>query len=270
MYKWSPFTLAGEGPGWVRYISGGGSKQKSRPVKVSMWSPEQETVSKALWPQIEQGLSGTPSYPGQMYVPKTQEEKAYLERTPQLAGDLAGMRARLGQPAYQITPEATEQYYQQSIKAPMMREWEETVEPSIRESYAGPGYWGSARAEAQVEGAENLSTELGRQRGELYYKDELARRSALESAAGREASYGLPYATGEAQMLGSAGEYSRMIDQEKVSADLQRWLMGESVGGVSNAAYSPYMQLAFQFLGLDPYALGTKSEGKSFQGGISY
>jgi len=270
MYKWNPFTIEGEAPGLVRYISFGSSKSKSKPVQVSMWAPGQQKAFEALWPTIETGVQGpTPTYPGQMYVPQTAEETAYLGRVPELAEQLASARARLGQPAYQITPETTEQYYQGAIRAPMMKEWREIVEPATREAYAGPGYWGSARAEAQRKGAETLATTLGAKRAELAYADEQARRQALEAAASREATYAEPMTAREAQMLGTAGEYSRMIQQEKVAADLQRWLSGEEVEGVSVGAYNPYIQLAFQLLGLDPYALGTKSTSSGWNFGVA-
>ena len=269
-FKWNPFTIEGEAPGSVRYISFGSQKSKSSPARVSMWNPGQKATFAGLWPQIAEGVgTAAPSYPKPMYVPKTPEEEAYLSSIPSLAGEIGAARGRLGEPAYEITPETTEAYYQEAVRAPMMKEWQETVEPMIREAYAGPGYWGSARAEAQTKGAETLATTLGAKRAELSYADEMARRAALESAAGREATGALPYAAGEAQMLGSAGQYSRMIDQEEVQADMQRWLMGEEVEGVTPTQYNPFLQLAFQILGLDPYALGTKSSSSGWNFGIA-
>lgn len=50
-------------------------------------------------------------------------------------------------------PEATKRYY------------EETIAPTVREEYAGPGYWGTARAEAVTRGESELlnQVEMGRQ-----------------------------------------------------------------------------------------------------------
>jgi hypothetical protein len=269
MFKWNPFVIGGSAPGEVRYVSfgGSGSKSKSVPVQLPAWSPQQQAIASTLGSTIQRGLTEpVPAYPGRLYVPRLPEEEAYLSRTPALAEQVAAMRARLGQPAYAITPETTEQYYQQAIRAPALREWQEVVEPTIREAYAGPGYWGSARAQAQTKGAEELATELGRQRATLYYQDELARRQAAEAAAQREATYGVPYATAEAELMGTAGQYARMIEEQKALADLQRWLMGETVEGVTPYQYSPFLQLAFQYLGLSPYAYGQKTESKSFGG----
>jgi len=143
-----------------------------------------------------------------------------------------------------------------------MREWREVAEPAIREAFAGPGYWGSARAEATRKAAEDLATTLAARRAELMYGEELARRQALESAAAREAQYGVPYAAAEAELLGTAGQYARMIEEQRALADLQRWLMGETVEGVTPYQYSPFLQLALQYLGLTPYVYG--QESKSF------
>ena len=250
-------------------ISFGHQKATQRPEKVEMWTPEQKELFQALAPILRAGITRpAPTYPGQMHVPRTPEEEGYFQGVPELATFLGGARARLREPSYQITPEATEQFYQEAIRAPMMREWGEVVEPMIREAYAGPGYWGSARAEAQTRGAQDLATQLGAQRAGLYYQDELARRQALESAAAREATQAGPMATTEAGLLGTAGEYARMIDQEKVLADMQRWLTGEEVEGVTPTQYNPFMQLVFQALGLTPFALGTVGKSKGFGFGI--
>jgi hypothetical protein len=74
----------------------------------------------------------------------------------------------------------------------------------------------------------------------------------------------------EANIMGSAGQYARMIDQEQVQGDLQRWLMGEEMGGVDPTQYSPYLTLAFEALGLSPYSYGTygKSSSSSWSAGI--
>jgi hypothetical protein len=54
-----------------------------------------------------------------------------------------------------------------------------------------------------------------------------------------------------------------------VTADFQRWLSGETVDGVTPEQYNPYIQLAFQLLGLSPYQYGNTSSGSSIGGGVS-
>lgn len=229
---------------------------------------------------------GVPRYPGQLFAPPTGEEQSYLSRISNYPEELARMRMamlgerdRLAKSAFDITPETTEQYYQDVIRRPMTQEWRDIVEPQIRESFAGPGYWGSARAQQQVESAEDLSTALGSERAKLYYADEQARREALEAAAAREAGYApimaqLDYAgavTGEQfaeEAARSRAEYSRQIEQERIAGELQRWLMGETVGGVTPTQYNPYLQLAFQALGLSPFAVGTTTTSSGSQFGF--
>jgi len=249
-------------------FGGSGSKETSQPVRVPMWAPGQEKLFETLWPILQKGISGAaPSYPGQMYVPRTAEEEAYLGYA---AGE--GMEARQaalrqilsGEVPYEIGPEWAERYFEEGIRPVAMREWGEVTEPTIREAYAGPGYWGSARAGAQVKGAEHLAESLAASKAGLMYGEEQAARAAREAALGRQAQYGPGAAATEAGILGTAGQYSRMIDQEKVMADLQRWLMGEKVGGRYAPQYNPFMQLVFQMLGFSPYALGTEAEAKSF------
>ena len=249
-------------------ISFGGSSSSSSPVRVSNWNKQQKDLFAALSPMLMKGLGKVPSYPRQMYVPETEAETRYLQRAPSIASELAEARSRLKDPAYQITPETTEQYYQDAVKAPAMREWEQTVKPTIKESFAGPGYWSSARAEAEQEGAESLATELGRQRAELYYADEMARRQALTDAATRDAQFSTDMAAQEAAQLGTAGQYERGIAQEKVLADLQRWLSGETVDGVKPAQYNPFMQLVFQALGLTPFSVGQSQQSTGVNFGL--
>jgi len=266
---YNPFNIQ-TFPGEYRYISFGKQKATSKPVQLPAWAPEQWGAMRPLAAAIQRGVEQpVPAYPGQMYVPRTPEEEAYFQQVPGVAEQIAQARVRLGQPAYEITPETTEQYYQQAIKAPTMKEWKEAVEPAIREYYAGPGYWGSARAGAQAKGAETLATELMAKRAELYRQDEMARRQALENAAGRAAVYTLPYAAGQAEMLGTAGQYARGVEQERSLADINRWLMGETVEGVSPTQYNPFVQLAFQLLGLSPYEYGQKTTQSGWNFGIA-
>lgn len=243
-------------------VSIGGGKQESKPERVNVWNKGQKALWDPLWKMAKTGLtSEVPAYPGQMYVPKTAEETAYLNSVPQLANELATSRTAYSKPAFDINPETTEQYYQDVIKNPMLKQWEETVEPTIRSAYAGPGYWGGARANAQMEGAEDLATNLASERAKLYYADEQARRQAAEAASQRSAQYGDQSIASQAAIIGEAGAYSRAIDQEKVTADLQRWLAGETVDGQVPTQYNPFLQVVYNLLGLQQYAVGTKSSG---------
>jgi len=40
--------------------------------------------------------------------------------------------------------------------------------------------------------------------------------------------------------------------------------MGEEVEGAAPTMYNPFLQLAYQLLGLEPYALGTKASSNAW------
>lgn len=242
----------------VSYGEGSETNLKSQ----SVWNKGQKKLFKALAPQFLQGLTeGATNYPKQMFVPTTSEEQTYFDTIPQLASELGAYRANLSKPAYEINANTTEQYYQKAIRDPALKEFANTTLPTINEAYSGPGYWGSARAQAIATGIGDVEANLATQRAELYYNDELSRRSSLEAAAQREAQFGAVAIGQEADMLGTAGQYARSIAQEEVTADLQRWLMGDTVDGVRANEYNPYITLALQALGITSKAVGAVTSG---------
>lgn len=257
------------------------SKSESTPQRVENWNASQKALFEQLFSTASGNMSSpVVSYPGQMSVPQTDQESSYFNAINQ-AYSPANLSVRSqaindvlsGKPAYEINPETTEQFYQEGVKPGYMKEWEDVVLPQIKSSYVGPGYWGSARAYAETEGAKDLATTLAQKRAELYYQDEQARRAGLESAAGRQATLAgsaTDSLSGATTQLGTAGQYARSIAQEKVQGDLQRWLMGEEVGGVANNAYNPYVQLALALMGLTPFTIANQSQSKSDSFGGSF
>lgn len=260
------------------------SSSESTPTKISTWNTQQKQLWSQLFDTAKAGMSTpTASYPNQMYVDRTPEEQAYFDAVSKMysPADLDARRQAVnqvlsGKPSYEINPEATEQFYQESIKPGYMKEWEEVTLPTLKQQFVGPGYWGSARANAITEGSEDLATTLASKRAELMYQDELARRAAAESAASRQAALTgsgadtyTTAATTQANALGTAGQYARTIAQEKVTADLQRWLMGEQVGGVSATQYNPFVQLALALMGLQEYVVASESESNADSFGFS-
>jgi hypothetical protein len=219
----------------------------------------------------------TPSYPGQSYVPTTEAEQNYFDYTsgknPTITQQ-ALLNVLSGKPAYEIDPNATEAYYQKSIYEPTVKTFKDTTLPQLTESFSGPGFWSSNRADQTTKAISNLNSDLSKQRSDLYYADEQARRSALESAASRRASVAPTAAQLESENLATAGQWARSIEQEKVASDLARWLSGEEINGESVSAYNPNTQLALQLLGVQPftYAQEQTTTGKgilsSLLGGI--
>jgi hypothetical protein len=164
-----------------------------------------------------------------------------------------------GKPSWESDPAKTEAYYLNSVRDPAVREYQQTTMPMINESYAGPGYWSSGRAKAVNSANENLSNTLTKAHSDLLYADEQARRDALEKAAGRMATLAPEAAKIDYQQLGEAGQYSRMIDQEKIASQMARWLSGEEINGSSVPAYNPNNQLALALLGIKPFVYNNET-----------
>lgn len=271
MSKWNPFYSFGEFPGSRRFISGGGQKSSTDIKQLPMWTGKQRKLFSSMYPILSEGLTeGVNEYPGNLYVERTPEEEAYLSKIPTLANEVASIRSGLGKSTYTDLPQDIESYYQQYIRDPYMYEFENVTLPGTKEAYVGPGYWGSARAGGVANAWERLGLTLGKEKANLYWTERQAERQAANEAAAREAMYGLGYANEEEEMLGTAGQYARMIKQEETMANLQRWLMGEEVGGQTAAQFNPFIQLAFQALGLQPYTYGTESKSSGWNFGVSY
>jgi len=256
----------------VSFGSSGSSGEQSSfsmPIRMSMWNPEQERVGRALYSYVNPNQP-VESYPRQMYVPELARESQFFDLANRTAGQYDARSEALlntlsGKPAYQIDPSITERYFENSIRPIMMREFEDVTKPAIAEQFAGPGYWGSARAEQGLKSAERFAENLAATKSQLVYADEMARRQSLESAAGRQAAAAGPAYEAMLSDVGNAGRYARQIEEQKTLSDLQRWFSGETIDGKRGKQYSPFVQLAMQYLGQRPFALGMMSSSSGSQ-----
>ncbi len=245
----------------------GGSKSEAS--QLPTMTPEQTALFNTLLGKSKTALTGgTPSYPGQMYTPQNQYETSYLnsvggDPTQNAARDQAYLNVLGAKPAYEIDPAAREKYYQESFYNPAMREYKETILPQVLESASGAGFRSSDTLNQMGKSAADLETNLSAKRAELLWNDELSRRNALESAFGRQASLvGSPsnIMTGVPGEMASAGTYARQIANEKVAADLSRWLGGETIDGKASPYSGPEIQLAMALLGITPYTYAQQTE----------
>lgn len=247
----------------------GGTKTSTKQLETM--SPEQ----KALFNQLLGGATDqygkpTASTPFQTYVDTTKYDQMYLDRAfgpdaekNNQATNQALLNVLSGKPAYDINEEATRNYYENSVRAPMLREYRDTTAPLLAESFSGPSFWSSGRANATQKSIEDLSNKLNESWYNLAYQDELARRNALESASNRQVQ-GLSAAPQlESQAVinyGNAAAYARQIEQEKIASQMARWLSGENVNGQYISVYNPNVQLALSLMGVQPFTYATQQQ----------
>lgn len=252
-------------------------ESKSTPVQQSGYTPEQEWLMRSLigpgYGKISEGMNEpVPSYPRQLYVDRTPEEQQFFNYANQGMPDYI-QRSVSGEPAWTANGQALEDYYRDYVKAPAMREYEQVALPGLKESFVGPGYYGSRRMEEQSRMGENLSTKLAAEKANLYWQNELSRRGALESAANRAAAVGVPAYQAQANVVGTAGALSRSIEEEKTLSDFTRWMAGETVDGITPVQNNPFMQYAMQMLNLFPmstaYQSSSSGSGSGFNFGLS-
>lgn len=138
--------------------------------------------------------------------------------------------------AEKITPEQTSSLFENVYKAPAIKRWTEETSPAIREAFAGPGYWGSARAKEQAKGAKDLGDWLGTKRGELEWGvsetnraiDE-AKAARAQTAVGQGMQYGqLPTMEARNRMGGmldvfNFADVGRRQRQAQIMADMQKF-----------------------------------------------
>jgi len=94
-------------------------------------------------------------------------------------------RALSGRPSATVNTAATEGFIQGAIANPLRKNFQENTLQQTKRSFAGPGYWGSARAKAEVKGAQDVESQIGSLGAQYRYADEQARRELSESAANR-------------------------------------------------------------------------------------
>lgn len=193
------------------------------------------------WNQFPQ-QPGQPAQPGQQVSTGNQ---AFDAR------EAAIQRALSGAPAYQVDPQATQNYWNQYLQPQV-----DKMQRQLNEQYA-PGIFSGGRDIAQGE----FSTGVLGQYANLAYQDEQSRRQALTDAANRSANVA-PTAWGQQTAnMQNAGSLARSIDEKRLTTDYQRWMAGEPdpTTGEVNQFTNPYRALALQLLGLSPNVYGTET-----------
>jgi len=234
--------------------SGGGSKSTSTSTSytpeqakwmgkaLEMYGPEMgqgqqiypgETVA-GFSPLQEQLLGGAGAY-SDLFKPVTGADIPLYGQTGDVLSD--AMAGRLG--AQPITPEQTGAYFKQVYEDPSRKTFQEETLPGVREAFAGPGYFGSARGKAEMEANQEYGNWLGEQRGQLEW-NVLQSNQALQEAqaarqlgaAGMAESYGtqmlrenLTRLTGSEELFNFASQ-DQAQQQRQITAAMQKFEAG--------------------------------------------
>ncbi|MCJ7482683.1 MAG: hypothetical protein MUO31_06930 [Thermodesulfovibrionales bacterium] len=123
-----------------------------------------------------------------------------------------------------ITPGQADEYFTKTVAQPAGAQWEKFTKPGIQEEFAGPGYWGGARANAVTQAGTELSNWLGTERANLNWDVLQANQGIEEAKAGRALS-----------AIGPGMQYAQLPTQEA-----QQKLQGRQ--DIFNLASAPQQQ----------------------------
>jgi len=129
------------------------------------------------------------------------------------------------------SPEATEQYFQNVVKAPTMKSLREDVIPSVKEAYSGPGYWSSARAKAESKATEDTMANLNTARNQLFWDVGQANKQGALQQLGvgtAEQAYNQDVINAEMQKF---AQENQITDPENLNILMQLLGMGMGWGG---------------------------------------
>lgn len=118
-------------------------------------------------------------YGGQFAAEMTPAEREVLEQQARMGA--LGERGLTSA----LQGEFPEEYFQQNVYNPALKQWREDIQPGLEESYAGPsggGYWGSARAGAVAKGARDIYDKLIGERSNLAWQAQQNIPNAISAA----------------------------------------------------------------------------------------
>ena len=247
-----------------------------------LWNLGQVDLRDTMVNQVRNAVGqGVPAYGGQI-TPGTAplQQQAFgaaggLLSSP-LGTPMQGAIGQLlsGQPAYQIDPATSMRYYTDAVYNPAMQEFGDTLR-GLDARYGARFGRSGAQLEAAGRAAERFGTNLAGIRGDLVYRDEMARRSAAENAMGRLGTgvqAGLGYA-GDTRanlgMMAGLGGEQRAIEGQGRAEDYGKWLYAQPYNnpwlGFMGTALSTMPMLQTQQPGILP-GLGAAASGVGMLG----
>jgi len=201
-------------------------------------NPEQKAMMQKLGPFLTNAATNpAEQYSGKYTADLTSGEQALINQNSRLNAMAEKGFSNL------LSGEFPEEYYQNSIYKPMLKQLQEQEVPAVAEEYAGipGGYWGNARADAISKKYQDFNDVMASKRAELGYKA----RQGVSEAASNYANY--LKSSEEVQQI------PRLISQYGLDKQYTEWVR-------TRPESLPYINWALKYLGLDS---ATKTEGKS-------
>lgn len=250
-----------------------------------LWRPNQFYVSDAITNQVASAIGqGVDPYSGQI-TPGTSplQQQAFGAAGGLLSNPLStpmqsGVERLLsGEPAYQIDPATSRAYYDEAVYRPAMQEFGDTLR-GLDARYGARFGKSGAQLEAAHRAAERFGTNLAGIRGDLAYRDEMARRQAAENAMGRigtgvQAGLGM---SGDMRanlgMMAGLGGEQRAIEGQQLAEDYGKWLYAQPYNnpwlGFMGTALTPTPMMQTQQPGILPGLGAAASAAGGIVGGI--
>ena len=162
-------------------------QEKTKTTQTTGYTPSQtalgEQLTKTYSPYVGQGTLGGLSDIEESALGMLRSADIWGPLTQTGTGLLTGT---IG--AQPLTQERAGQAFEQSVAQPTWYQWQDKIKPAVQEAYSGPGYWGSARSNAQAESAGDVGRWLGQQRASWMWDAEKTNRAIEEAKAGRALS----------------------------------------------------------------------------------
>lgn len=235
---------------------------------VSALNPDQEAVLKKLSTLLQEQIgTGITAYSGSMYAPTSELNNTlfnYLNTA--LGGDSASttkanstidtlLNKYTGDYTEEFDPAYINSYFEKSIKNPAMKEFTETMLPSIAEKYAARNATGSgAMTKDMFDAASDLQSNLSGQLADLMYQgsEATANRNVQREQIGSSTvqnliSQLLGQDATKITLLNSAlpiAQQQQTLEQRPYTEEYSKW-------SSSQAYNNPWLQYLNQVLGTD-------------------
>jgi hypothetical protein len=177
--------------------------------------------------------------------------------------------------AQPLSIEQANQTFQDTRVNPTMKNWNQNLAPSIREEYAGPGYWSSARADAVAKSGQDTADTLAAQRAGFLWDTENTNRQLQADNANRalaavpqSMAYGQqPIAQQAAQVANLGQQYTlastqQQQKQNEIDAAMQKFAEQNQITNPDD------MNILMSLLGLNYSTSSGKTSGSGFGIGI--